>query len=89
MADEPRKKRGRKDPGREMPRVTFRIDPRTLEVAKERARAEQVPYTYKLRVAVEEGLKAHDADWPDAMRMGEGYPDLRVLRNVPGRGEGR
>lgn len=78
--------RGRKDPGREVQKVSFRLDPHTLAVVKARAELEQVPYTYKLRVAVEEGLKAHDADYPERMRMGDGYPDMRVIRRLSPRG---
>lgn len=81
--------RGRKDPGREVQKVSFRLDPHTLAVVKARANLEQVPYTYKLRVAVEEGLKAHDSEYAEDMRMGEGYPDMRVIRKLSTRGEGR
>lgn len=81
--------RGRKDPGREVQKVSFRLDPHTLAVVKARANLEQVPYTYKLRVAVEECLKAHDSEYAEDMRMGEGYPDMRVIRKLSTRGEGR
>lgn len=54
--------------------IVSRVDQRTADVARIRAKIEHTTVTAIVREAIEVGLQSKDAKYPVEAQMGEGYP---------------